>query len=214
MLFQNPRHLLFSVRLLLLRPKLFSFLGVPNQRFFSSSEKSWLSMPSNTLIDWPSLPIPESIPNPNLIQNPDSNLSPNPELSFSRDDFSTIANLFTDPSISPGAALDTALDRTGIEPDSTLLQAIFKHFDSSPKLLHSLFLWAQKRPGFRPSTTLFNSVINVLAKSREFDSAWMLIRDRIDRHEETVFVSRDTFVIMIRRYARAGNMTFQNCSNV
>ncbi|KAF7830234.1 pentatricopeptide repeat-containing protein [Senna tora] len=183
MLLRNPRHILFSLRFLLLRPN----LGVPNRRFFSSK----------SIIHWPSLPFPPRIANPNpLSVNADSN--------FSRDDFSTIANLFIDPSISPGPALVTALDRTGIEPDPALIQAIFDHFDSSPKLLHSLFLWAQKRPGFTPTVTLFNSMIKVLAKSREFDSAWILLLDRADRHEDDTFVSRDTFAIMIRRYAAAG----------
>ncbi|KAK4277123.1 hypothetical protein QN277_015170 [Acacia crassicarpa] len=195
MLFNNSRHVLFLVRSLLLR-QLLPLFRAQNRRFFSSSAQSCLSMPGSSIIDWPSLPIPERNPNPNL----KSNAAPN----FSRDDFSVIANLFVDPSISQGPALDNALDESGIEPDPALLQAVFDHFGSSPKLLHSLFLWAQKRPGFGPSLTLFNSMINVLAKSREFDSAWILLLERIDRHEEAVFVSGDTFAIMIRRYALAG----------
>ncbi|XP_054797175.1 pentatricopeptide repeat-containing protein At5g11310, mitochondrial [Prosopis cineraria] len=196
MLFHNPRHLVFLVRPLLQRSKLLPFLRVRTQRFFSHSAQSWLSMPGNSIIDWPSLPIQERNPDPNPKSNAGSN--------FSRDDFSTIATLFADPSISPGPALDNALDRAGIEPDPTLLQAVINHFDSSPKLLHTLFLWAQKRPEFQPSVTLFNSMINVLAKSREFDSAWILLLERIDSHEEAIFVSGDTFAIMIRRYALAG----------
>lgn len=83
---------------------------------------------------------------------------------------------------------------------------MFDHFDSSPKLLHGLFLWAEKQPGFRSSAKLFGSVVNVLAKSREFDSAWSLILNRVGGDEEPGLVSADTFVIMIRRYTRAGTL--------
>ncbi|KAI4316268.1 hypothetical protein L6164_024265 [Bauhinia variegata] len=193
--------MLLSVGFLLLRPKRIPFVAFPIQRFFSSSDKSWLAVAGNTLIDWPS-PIPERIPNPNTNSYPNS--SRNEESKFSQDDFSTIANLFTDSTISPGPDLEAALDRAGIQPSSTLLQAIFDHFDSSPKLLHSLFLWAEKQTGCKLSTPLFNSMINVLAKSREFDSAWNLLLDQMDSDQEVSLVSIDTFAIMIRRYARAG----------
>lgn len=82
---------------------------------------------------------------------------------------------------------------------------MFDRFDSSPKLLHTLFVWAEKQPGFQCSAALFNSMINLLAKSKQFDSAWSLVLDRISRDEEQrALVSGDTFAIMIRRYNRAG----------
>lgn len=49
-------------------------------------------------------------------------------------------------------------------------------------------------------------MINVLAKAREFESAWSLILDRIGGDKELGLVSVDAFVIMIRRYARAGTL--------
>ena len=89
---------------------------------------------------------------------------------------------------------------------------MFERFDSSPKLLHTLLVWAEKRPGFQSSAALFNSVINVLAKSKQFESAWSLVLDRIGGDEEQrALVSRDTFAIMIRRYARAGNNKVEIC---
>lgn len=170
-------------------------------RFFSSSSASglsWLSVPGKPLIRWPHEPC--SVPNP----QPDPNPSPNPGAEFSQNEFAAISEVLTNPNISSGFSLHTALDRTGIEPSPSLLQAVFDHFDSSPKLLYSLFLWAEKQPGYRSSASLFASVINVLAKSREFDSAWSLILHRIGKEEEPRLVCEDTFVIMIRRYAREG----------
>lgn len=62
-------------------------------------------------------------------------------------------------------------------------------------------------------------MINVLAKAREFESAWSLILDRIGGDKELGLVSVDAFVIMIRRYARAGVphsaiRTFEFASNL
>jgi len=90
---------------------------------------------------------------------------------------------------------------------------VFDRFDSSPKLLHSLFVWAEKRPGFQSSAALFNSVINVLAKSKQFESAWSLVLGRIggDEEQQHALVSADTFAVMIRRYARAGNNKVESC---
>ncbi|XP_050157065.1 pentatricopeptide repeat-containing protein At5g11310, mitochondrial [Malus sylvestris] len=207
----NPRQF-FSLTLFLFKPNPNLHLLSRSPRFFSN--QSWLSVRGNPIIKWPSPPdVPCSLPHPNTNPNPSSGPS------FSPMDFSTIANLLTDPTISPGSSLQSALDRTGIEPGQGLVQAVFDHFDSSPKLLHTLFLWAEKQPGFRSSAKLFGSVINVLAKSREFDSAWSLILNRIGGDEEPGLVSADTFVIMIRRYTRAGMpesaiRTFEFASNL
>ncbi|POO04107.1 Pentatricopeptide repeat [Trema orientale] len=183
---------------LLFEPNPNSKLQFHTLRFFSSSsDQSWLSVPGKPLIRWPHEALAPPPPEPGPTQ-PDSGTNvPN-------NDFAAISGLLTNPTISSGLSLHAALDRTGIEPGPSLLQAVFDHFDSSPKLLHSLFLWAEKKPAFRPSAELFGSVVNVLAKSREFDSAWSLILDRIGKEDEPTLVSEDTFVIMIRRYARAG----------
>ncbi|KAJ7958718.1 Pentatricopeptide repeat [Quillaja saponaria] len=190
-LFQKPRCVPLSMRFLLFRPKSIPVAQVPTQRYFSSSDQSWLTVPSKPIINWPS-PLAEPT------------LNPNSSSDFSRDDFSTISNLLTDPSISPGTVLETALDRTGFEPSPILLQAVFDHFRSSTELLLTLFLWTEKQPGFHPSISLFNSMINVLGKAKEFDSAWDLVHCRIGRKEGAAVVSRETFAILIRRYARAG----------
>lgn len=174
-------------------------LQFPTLRFLSSSSnQSWLSVPGKPIINWPYQPSAPPHPETTLIRKPDHIPS------FSQNEFSTIGDLLRDPSISPGSSFHSALDQTGIKPSPDMLQAVFDHFDSSPKLLHSLYLWAKKKPGFRSTVSLFNSMINVLAKSREFDSAWSLILEHVGKDEEPNLVSGDAFVIMVRRYARAG----------
>lgn len=49
---------------------------------------------------------------------------------------------------------------------------------------------------------VFNAMINALGKAREFDRAWALIHDQMKNASE--MPNFDTFVIMIRRFARAG----------
>ncbi|KAE8711249.1 Pentatricopeptide repeat-containing protein [Hibiscus syriacus] len=117
-----------------------------------------------------------------------------------------ITNLLRDPTITSSSSLHSALDKTEVDPDPDMLQAIFQHFDSSPRLLHDLFLWAEKKPGFESSATLFDSMVNVLGKARNFEDAWSLVLDRIgdDGREGSNLVSVNTFVILIRRYARSG----------
>ncbi|KAL2327698.1 hypothetical protein Fmac_021125 [Flemingia macrophylla] len=189
--FIKPRHILFIRSL--------PFTLNPNPPLRTCSHRpfsaSWLSEPGNPIIQWPSL-----LPTPNPTPEP-APTNPDP--------FSVIANLFTDPSVTPGPDLHSRLERSGIEPDPPLLLALFDRFGSSPKLLHSLFIWAQTRPGFRPGPKLFDAVVNALAKAREFDSAWKLVLDHAEGDGEgETLVSIGTFAIMIRRYARAGMSKF------
>lgn len=110
----------------------------------------------------------------------------------------------TNRSLQPGPDLENALNQTRIEPRPCLLQAIFDHLDSSPKPLYTLYLWAAKQPGFQSSAPVFNSIINILSKAREFDSAWSLILNSLVAEGGPTIISIDTFAILIRRYARAG----------
>ncbi|OMO80513.1 hypothetical protein COLO4_24047 [Corchorus olitorius] len=159
------------------------------------SDQSWLSQTGNPLIKWPTPPSSSPYTQPHPVPSP----------APSESNFSIVSNLLKNPSIYSGSSLKSALDQTGVGPDPGLVQAIFDQFDSSPKLLHELFLWAEKKPGFQPSAPLFDLMVNILGKAREFEDAWTLVLDRIgDGKEGSTLVSVNTFVILIRRYARAG----------
>ncbi|XP_022940385.1 pentatricopeptide repeat-containing protein At5g11310, mitochondrial [Cucurbita moschata] len=203
---QKPLFLAYGILHAIERYRCSSF-RVHALRFSSSSAQSWLSTPGKPLIKWPSLPdqAGSSLQSePATISNPNSDTDLKSDASYAQNDFSTISGILSDRGVRPGAAFEDALDRTGIVPSSSLLEAVFDHFDSSPKLLYPLFLWAAKKPGFCPSPALFNCTINVLAKSRAFDSAWSLIIRRLRGDGESSLVSVDVFVILIRRYTRAG----------
>ncbi|OUZ99659.1 Pentatricopeptide repeat [Macleaya cordata] len=186
-------------------------------RLFSSSsssspDQSWLSIPGNPLIKWPEQQPHRPKPNPQSDTSLSSYLQEqqqqqqNPNPNFLQRECTIICNLLRDNNLSPGPTLEAALSQTGIKPCPTLLQTIFPHFDSSPKPLFTLFQWAEKQPSFHPTATLFNSMIDLLAKFREFDSAWSLLNDHLKSDDETPssMISSDSFAILIRRYARAG----------
>ncbi|KAF3790357.1 Pentatricopeptide repeat-containing protein [Nymphaea thermarum] len=99
------------------------------------------------------------------------------------------------------SGLRSALDRSLIRPRPALIRQLMSSCEYSFKPLHTLFLWAETRPGYRHTAAVFNTMIELLAKSREFDSAWLLI-DRYSQADDEL-VSHGTFTILIRRYARA-----------
>ncbi|KAH6760660.1 hypothetical protein C2S52_008692 [Perilla frutescens var. hirtella] len=146
-----------------------------------------------------SIPIP-----PILKRNPPQPSTPSPLNPNADDPTSTrISQLLLDPALQPGPELEEALTAAEINPTPSLLLGIFKRFDSSPKPLFTLFNWARERPDYRFSLAVFNAAVDSLGKAREFDSAWCIILDQMkgDMNERPDF---DTYVIMIRRYARAG----------
>lgn len=151
---------------------------------------------------WPPIPVEPLIQRLQSPAAPDSTCAPPHQITVP--DFSTISNLLENPNVAPGSSLETALDETGIEPSIELVQALFDRLKSSPMLLHSVFKWAEMKPGFTLSSSLFDSVINALCKAREFEIAWSLVFDRVRSDGGSDLVSADTFVVLIRRYARAG----------
>lgn len=162
-----------------------------------SSGRSWPLIPVEPLIQRlqsPAVTVSTCTP-PHQITVPE----------FSKTDLSTISNLLDNPNVTPGSSLESALNETGIEPSIELVQALFDRLSSSPMLLHSVFKWAEMKPSFTLSPSLFDSIINSLCKAREFEIAWSLIFDRVRSNEGSDLVSADTFIVLIRRYARAGN---------
>lgn len=146
------------------------------------------------------------IPIQRLQQPPASPDSTRHQLTVPDFDLATISNLLENHNVIPGSSLESALNETGIEPSYQLVQALFDRLSSSPMLIHSVFKWADTRPGITLSPPLFNSVINAMCKARDFESAWSLIFDRARNNKGSELVTADTFTVLIRRYARAGKL--------
>ncbi|RZC75222.1 hypothetical protein C5167_050703 [Papaver somniferum] len=127
-------------------------ISITNRLFsVSSSLESFLPIPRNPLIKRPSQTHHSKPNSQSSHQNQDEQ---NPSPNFLQRDCITICNLLKGSynNLSPEKTLETALDETGIKPDSTLFQTILPHFDSSPEPFLSLYKWAVKQPSFDPDT--------------------------------------------------------------
>ncbi|KAK9741772.1 hypothetical protein RND81_03G127100 [Saponaria officinalis] len=131
-------------------------------------------------------------------QSLSSPINPNPNPNSSNLDLDTLCAALKKPNYSG------ALDDIQCEPSPSLLPAIFKRFESSPKHVFSLFKWAEKRPGYDHTPSVFNSMVNILTKSGEFKWALMILLDKIKNNDGSELISADCFGFLVRNYARLG----------
>ncbi|XP_074286381.1 uncharacterized protein LOC141611690 [Silene latifolia] len=123
-------------------------------------------------------------------------INPNPNAAIW--DFETICTAVKSPNIYD------ALEDIQFDPSPSLLLSIFKRFESSPKLVFSLFKWAEKRPGYHHSPSVFNSMLNILAKSGEFKWALMVLLNIVKISDGSELISAECFGFLVRNYARLG----------
>ncbi|KAL5703979.1 hypothetical protein ACHQM5_022464 [Ranunculus cassubicifolius] len=175
------------------------------------SDQSWLSIPGNPLIKWPTQPhhlidsSTSTSTSTSSLQQQQETQNPNSNSNVQRDCV-TICKLLAEYTINTSAGLESALDESGVKPSAALLESVYSHFESSPKPLFTLFQWAEKQPCYCSNVVVFNLTINLLGKAREFDSAWSLLLDRLGDNGDCSVITGDAFAILIRRYCRAGMM--------
>lgn len=163
-----------------------------------SPSSSWLSIPGNPLMRWPSPP--DLIPGPAALNFPCQ--SPNPPPSWAsfgqeecEDDIAAAATAIAHllRTATNTYHLDSALLRCGISPSAPIVAALLRDADLPSAALVVLSRWA--RLHLTPS--LLVSLVDLLAKSRAFDSAWSLLLD-------VAPAPLSAFAALFRRYARAG----------
>ncbi|WOL20435.1 hypothetical protein Cni_G29240 [Canna indica] len=184
-------------------PNLLRRTTIISHRALSSacaSPSSWLSTPGNPLMRWPSPPDPDV--DPSMLNLPCQVSQPSPpRISFGveghEDDTRTAAAASTIVKLlrttTDTCHLDSALLRCGVSPSAPIVTAVLRAGDLPSVVIVAIYRWA--RPHLNP--TLFVSFIDLLAKSRAFDSAWSILLEDAPR-------PLSAFAALFRRYARTG----------
>ncbi|XP_057521019.1 pentatricopeptide repeat-containing protein At5g11310, mitochondrial [Amaranthus tricolor] len=187
-----------------LRPKFIRLITTSIPKFPSFIH----NLPFKQSITWnkPKIQVPRFQLIHTLSSSSSRNPNPNPNPNFSETNFNTVCTILNNPEPITFQNLDNALHEARIGPIEPLLLAIFKKFDSSPKLVFSLFRWAEKQPGYNPSNSNFNLMIYVLTKSGEFKWALMVLLHEIKTGNGSKLVSTESLGVLIRHYARLGDV--------
>ncbi|KAL0556311.1 hypothetical protein IC582_004824 [Cucumis melo] len=96
-------------------------------------------------------------------------------------------------------ALETALDQTGIRISPEIAEAVLKRFENAGMLAYRFFEWASKQRNYVHSVRAYHSMIESLAKIRQYQMVWDLVNAM--RNKEILNV--ETFCIIMKKYARA-----------
>lgn len=99
----------------------------------------------------------------------------------------------------PKLGLDTELDQSGIRISSEMLDDALKRFENAGMLAYRLFEWAGKQHNYEHSTRSYHTMIESLAKIRQYQIMW----DLVNKMKTKGMLNIETFCIIMRKYARA-----------
>ncbi|KAI9073614.1 hypothetical protein K1719_044426 [Acacia pycnantha] len=99
---------------------------------------------------------------------------------------------------SPTLALDTALNQTGIRVSPYIVENVLKRFENAGMLAYRFFEWAGKQQNYSHSVRAYHTVIESLAKIRQYQIMW----DLVNAMKKKEMLNVETFCIMMRKYAR------------
>ncbi|XP_021746384.1 pentatricopeptide repeat-containing protein At5g11310, mitochondrial-like [Chenopodium quinoa] len=184
--------------LIFLSPKLIRFISNSNPKIPNFTPK--LPFNSSSFCNQAKFVIPRF----QLLHSLSSPINPNPN--FSESDSNTLCTILKNPNFLSISDFVNALQEAKIEPSSSLLLAIFKKFDSSLNRIFSAFKWLDSPPGYHISAPIFNSMVNILAKSGEFMWVLMIMMDKLKRGDGSELVSAENLGVLIRHYARLGKV--------
>ncbi|KAI9091604.1 hypothetical protein K1719_028047 [Acacia pycnantha] len=99
---------------------------------------------------------------------------------------------------SPTLALDTALNQTGIRVSPDIVENVLKRFENAGMVAYRFFEWAGKQQNYSHSVRAYHTVIESLAKIRQYQIMW----DLVNAMKKKEMLNVETFCIMMRKYAR------------
>ncbi|KAJ4974579.1 hypothetical protein NE237_007753 [Protea cynaroides] len=97
------------------------------------------------------------------------------------------------------SGIESSLDRSGVKVSPSLVEEVLKKLSNAGALALSFFRWAEKQEGFKHTTEIYNGLIDALGKIKQFKLIWNLVSTM----KSKALLTKDTFALIIRRYARA-----------
>uniref|UniRef100_K3ZZ84 Pentacotripeptide-repeat region of PRORP domain-containing protein n=1 Tax=Setaria italica TaxID=4555 RepID=K3ZZ84_SETIT len=102
-------------------------------------------------------------------------------------------------STQPEPRVASALDALGVAVSPELVAEVLKNLSNAGVLALAFFRWAERQEGFRYTADSFHNLIEALGKIKQFRLVWSLVETMRCR----CLLSKDTFKLIVRRYARA-----------
>lgn len=99
----------------------------------------------------------------------------------------------------PKFGLDTMLDRSGVELSTEVVEEVLKRFENAGMLAYQFFEWAGKKRNYSHSVIAYHTMIESLAKIRQYKIMWNLVNAMRSKG----MLNIETFCIIMRKYARA-----------
>ncbi|PRQ35981.1 putative tetratricopeptide-like helical domain-containing protein [Rosa chinensis] len=125
-----------------------------------------------------------------------------PKLSTSdTDDLESISRILKIRYPSPENAAES-LERYNFELSNGLVQRVLMRFSNDWVPALGFFIWAKRRTGYRHLPEAYNSMVDVLGKSKNFELMWDFVEE-MDQIGDG-FVSLETMTKVFRRLAKPG----------
>lgn len=99
----------------------------------------------------------------------------------------------------PKSGLDTVLNQSGIRVSPDIVEDVLKRFENAGMLAYQFFEWAGKQRNYVHSIRAYHTMIESLAKIRQYQIMW----DLVNSMRSNGMLNVETFCIIIRKYARA-----------
>ncbi|XP_012840513.1 PREDICTED: pentatricopeptide repeat-containing protein At3g62470, mitochondrial-like [Erythranthe guttata] len=95
--------------------------------------------------------------------------------------------------------MEAVLDECGINLNRKLVLCVLQRFNHARKPAFRFFRWAGDRPGFSHDSTTYNAMMNILGKTRQFETLVSLLEEM----GEKGLLTMETFIICIKVFAAA-----------
>ncbi|XP_059454370.1 pentatricopeptide repeat-containing protein At1g77360, mitochondrial-like [Corylus avellana] len=99
----------------------------------------------------------------------------------------------------PALALDTPLNQSGIRVSPDIVEDVLKRFENAGMLAYRFFEWAERQRNYVHSVRAYHTMIQSLAKIRQYQIMWDLVNSMRNKSMLNV----ETFCIIMRKYASA-----------